>query len=194
MRKYMDLKYLGLSAGLIVLLAYPAEYASASTLPTVQWPVLGNYGVNLRAWSIYSGDRHEKDDRTFRHKYKKTRAYKKGHGHAQHGFIAKLPSKRKKIVYNGETYYFTNGTYYKKIKNKAYQKVTAPFGASVRRLPAGYVKSYHNGELYYHYKGNYFVKGSSGYRIVKRPFDRHSDLYHGRHVRHYSHAGHKDCD
>jgi len=90
-----------------------------------------------------------------------------GH-HPHYGKYVTLPPKVVRVVASGVSYYYYEGHFYQKVKNR-YLIVAPPRGAVIRTLPAGYKKIIIEKRPYYYYNDVYYVEQSQGYEVVENP-------------------------
>lgn len=86
-----------------------------------------------------------------------------------HETVIFLPAGAMSIELDGYSYYYKDGSFYKRDKRFGYIKVPVPYGRVMNRLPPRHRRVKVDGENYYVCDGLYFVTLSGGYKIVPNP-------------------------
>ncbi|CAM2791441.1 DUF6515 family protein [Pseudoalteromonas distincta] len=86
----------------------------------------------------------------------------------QNRFINHLPRNSASIRFNGISFTFNDGLYYRKAK-RGYHIVTPPRGLRINTLPRNYRHFKHHNITYYTYQNVYYVANNDGYTVVDEP-------------------------
>lgn len=80
--------------------------------------------------------------------------------------IMELTSTGVLIQFNGQNYYYDQGTFYLQDQSGQYAAVPPPLGITVNALPPNARQINIDGGLYYRYKGVFYVQTDQGYQVV----------------------------
>ena len=86
----------------------------------------------------------------------------------QNRFINHLPRSSASIRFNGISFAFNDGLYYRKAK-RGYHVVTPPRGLRINTLPRNYRHFKHHNTTYYTYHNVYYIADNNGYTVVDEP-------------------------
>ncbi len=86
----------------------------------------------------------------------------------QNRFINHLPRNSASIRFNGISFTFNDGLYYRKAK-RGYHVVTPPRGLRINTLPRNYRHFKHHNTTYYTYQNVYYIADNNGYTVVDEP-------------------------
>lgn len=89
----------------------------------------------------------------------------------QNRFINHLPRNSASIRFNGISFTFNDGLYYRKAK-RGYHVVTPPRGLRINTLPRNYRYFKHHNTTYYTYQNVYYIADDDGYTVVDEPSTR----------------------
>ncbi|WP_024612180.1 DUF6515 family protein [Pseudoalteromonas sp. TB64] len=115
-----------------------------------------------------------KQDKREQRKYEnRKRAYVKSNHHKVVTYrpgrlINHLPRNSASIRFNGISFTFNDGIYYRKAKS-GYRSVIPPRGLRIRSLPKHYSRIRHHNTTYYTYQNVYYVADNDGYTVVDTP-------------------------
>lgn len=98
----------------------------------------------------------------FKHNRHNVVTYRPGH------YFNHLPRNSASIRFNGITFTFSDGIYYRKAK-RGYHVVKPPRGLRIRSLPRHYSHFKRHNTTYYTYQNVYYVADNNGYRVVDEP-------------------------
>lgn len=86
----------------------------------------------------------------------------------QNRFINHLPRSSASIRFNGISFTFNDGLYYRKAK-RGYHVVKPPRGLRINTLPRNYRHFKHHNTTYYTYQNVYYIADNNGYTVVDEP-------------------------
>ena len=89
----------------------------------------------------------------------------------QNRFINHLPRNSASIRFNGISFTFNDGLYYRKAK-RGYHVVKPPRGLRINTLPRNYRHFKHHNTTYYTYQNVYYIADNNGYTVVDEPSTR----------------------
>lgn len=89
----------------------------------------------------------------------------------QNRFINHLPRNSASIRFNGISFTFNDGLYYRKAK-RGYHVVTPPRGLRINTLPRNHRYFKHHNTTYYTYQNVYYIADDDGYTVVDEPSTR----------------------
>ncbi|ALQ09203.1 DUF6515 family protein [Pseudoalteromonas fuliginea] len=89
----------------------------------------------------------------------------------QNRFINHLPRSSASIRFNGISFTFNDGLYYRKAK-RGYHVVKPPRGLRINTLPRNYRHFKHHNTTYYTYQNVYYMADNDGYTVVDEPSTR----------------------
>ncbi|GAA58182.1 hypothetical protein P20652_0033 [Pseudoalteromonas sp. BSi20652] len=86
----------------------------------------------------------------------------------QNRFINHLPRNSASIRFNGISFTFNDGLYYRKAK-RGYHAVNPPRGLRISALPRNYRHFKRHNTSYYTYQNVYYIEDNNGYIVVDEP-------------------------
>lgn len=89
----------------------------------------------------------------------------------QNRFVNHLPRSSASIRFNGISFTFNDGLYYRKAK-RGYHVVKPPRGLRINTLPRNYRHFKHHNTAYYTYQNVYYMADNDGYTVVDEPSTR----------------------
>jgi len=78
-----------------------------------------------------------------------------------------LSSDYESLAFNGQNYYYDQGTFYVQEVSGQYVAVPPPVGVVVNAIPAQARQININGQIYYRYKGVFYVQIAQGYQVIE---------------------------
>lgn len=102
------------------------------------------------------------------HKYNYLTNRYKPRYYKENKYIRHLPRRSTSIWFNGISFSFNDGIYYRKAK-KGYHAVMPPHGLRIKKLPRHYSRIKHHKSTYYTYQNVYYIADRGGYKVVDRP-------------------------
>ncbi len=70
------------------------------------------------------------------------------------------------VGFDGQMYYYDQGTFYQQDEQGQYVAVAPPIGIIISALPANAGQISVNGQIYWRYKGIFYVQGAQGFQVV----------------------------
>ncbi|WP_457934091.1 hypothetical protein LOS73_18220 [Pseudoalteromonas sp. SCSIO 43210] len=89
----------------------------------------------------------------------------------QNRFVNHLPRSSASIRFNGISFTFNDGLYYRKAK-RGYHVVKPPRGLRINTLPRNYRHFKHHNTTYYTYQNVYYMADNDGYTVIDEPSTR----------------------
>ena len=102
------------------------------------------------------------------HKYNYLTNRYKPRYYKENRYIRHLPRRSTSIWFNGISFSFNDGIYYRKAK-KGYHAVMPPRGLRIKKLPRHYSRMEHRNTTYYAYQNVFYIADNGGYKVVDAP-------------------------
>ncbi|MBB1451572.1 MULTISPECIES: DUF6515 family protein [Pseudoalteromonas] len=109
--------------------------------------------------------------RSNQRKYNYLTSHHNSVAYRQNRFINHLPRNSASIRFNGISFTFNDGLYYRKAK-RGYHVVKPPRGLRINTLPRNYRHFKHHNTTYYTYQNVYYIADNNGYTVVDEPSTR----------------------